>query len=233
MHFTRLLTAFAFLGCFALLRADAPPVPDASKVKPLFDGKSLEGWEGNTKLWRVQDGCLTGGSLTESVKENDFLATQKDYGNYVLRLKIKLTGSEGFINSGIQMRSTRVPKSSEMCGYQCDYGDPSWWGCVYDESRRNRVMAQSDMKLLGPAIKRNDWNEYVIRADGPRITTWINGVTGVDYTELDPKIPLSGKIGIQIHGGGKAQVQVKDITIEELPATPKSESATEPKKTEK
>ncbi|HEX2746460.1 MAG TPA: PVC-type heme-binding CxxCH protein, partial [Verrucomicrobiales bacterium] len=191
------------------------------------------GWEGNTKLWRVQDGCLTGGSLTENVKENDFLATQKDYGNYVLRLKIKLTGAGGFINSGIQMRSTRVPKSSEMCGYQCDYGDPSWWGCVYDESRRNRVMAQSDMKTLGPAIKRDDWNEYIIRADGPRITTWINGVMGVDYIEQDPKIPLSGKIGVQIHGGGKAQVQVKDITLEELPPTPKREGAPEPKKAAK
>ena len=110
------------------------------------------------------------------------------------------------------MRSTRVPNSSEMCGYQCDYGDPTWWGCVYDESRRNKVMAQSDMKALDPVIKRNDWNEYIIRADGPRITTWINGVMGVDYLEADPKIPLTGKIGVQIHGGGKAQVQVKDIT---------------------
>ena len=133
------------------------------------------------------------------------------------------------MNSGVQMRSVRVPSSSEMSGYQCDYGDPTWWGCVYDESRRNKVMAQSDMKALDPVIKRNDWNEYVIRADGARITTWINGVEGARYIEADPKIPQSGKIGIQIHGGGKAQVQVKDITIEELPAV-KKESAPQPKK---
>ncbi|HWB03512.1 MAG TPA: PVC-type heme-binding CxxCH protein [Verrucomicrobiales bacterium] len=231
MQLIRLILAvLALQGSVPLFGADAPPPPDASKVRSLFDGKSLEGWEGNTKLWRVEDGCVTGGSLTENVKENDFLATQKDYGNYILRLKIKLTGNGGFINSGIQMRSTRVPKSSEMCGYQCDYGDPTWWGCVYDESRRNRVMAQSDMKVLGPAIKRDDWNEYVIRADGPRITTWINGVMGVDYMEQDQKIPQTGKIGIQIHGGGKALVQVKEITIEELPPTPKREGAPEPKK---
>ncbi len=234
MQFLKLLLlTLALPGGTLRVLAQAPPPPDATKVKPLFDGKSLDGWEGNAKLWRVQDGALTGGSLTEDVRENDFLATQKDYGNYILRLKIKLTGAGGFINSGIQMRSTRVPNSSEMCGYQCDYGDPTWWGCVYDESRRNRVMAQSNMKLLDPAIKRDDWNDYVIRAEGPRITTWINGVMGVDYTEQDPKIPLSGKIGVQIHGGGKALVQVKDVTLEELPPTPKREGAPAPKKPEK
>ena len=48
-------------------------------------------------------------------------------------------------------------------------------------------MAQTDMKALDPVLKREDWNEYIIRADGPRITTWINGVQGVDYTEPIPR----------------------------------------------
>ena len=231
MHFTNsILAALVLMAGFTILRADPPPAPDKAKEKPLFDGKSLDGWEGNEKLWSVQDGALTGGSLTTMVPHNDFLATKADYGNFILRLKIKLTGREGFINSGIQIRSTRVPNNSEMSGYQCDFGDPTWWGSIYDESRRNKVMAQSDMKALGPVIKRNDWNDYVIRADGPRITTWINGVQGVDYIEADPKIAQSGKIGIQVHGGGKALVQVKDITIEELPATAKREGAPVPKK---
>ena len=73
-------------------------------------------------------------------------------------------------------------------------------------------------------------NRSVISADGPRITTWINGVQGLDYTEADPKIPQSGKIGFEVHGGGKALVQVKHITIEELPAMPKRESAAEARK---
>jgi hypothetical protein len=230
MKLTRLFTALALLSGLTVLRADPPPAPDKEKAKPLFDGKTLDGWEGDAKLWRVQDGCVTGGNATDQVKQNEFLATRADYGNFILRLKIKLTGTEGFVNSGIQMRSTRVPNSAEMSGYQCDYGDPTWWGSVYDESRRNKVMAQSDMKALGPVIKRQEWNDYVIRADGPRITTWINGVQGVDYTEADPKIPQTGKIGIQIHGGGKTQVQVKDITIEELPANPKAAVAPEVKK---
>ncbi len=215
----------------AALGGEAPPAPaSAVAAKSIFDGGSLAGWEGDPKIWRVQDGALTGGSLTEMVTRNEFLATKAEYGNFIVRLKIKLTGSEGFLNSGFQIRSQRVPGDSEMAGYQCDYGDPSWWGCIYDESRRNKLMAQSDMKALDPVIKRGDWNEYVIRADGPRITTWINGVMGVDYTEADPAIVQSGRMGIQVHGGGKALVQVKDITLEELPPTVLRRGAAEPGK---
>ena len=212
-----------------VVAAEPPPVPGKA-VRPLFDGKTLDGWEGNPKLWRVEDGALTGGSLTETVTANDFLATTRDYENFIVRFKIKLTGTDGFLNSGYQIRSQRVPNNSEMAGYQCDYGDPGWYGCIYDESRRNTLMAQSDMKALDPVIKRNDWNDYVIRADGRRITTWINGVMGVDYLEADPAIVQTGKMGIQVHGGGKALVQVKDLTLEELPPSPRRAGAAEPAK---
>jgi putative membrane-bound dehydrogenase-like protein len=217
------VTFIAALVCaifpLPFLAAEAPPSP--GKIKPLFDGKTLSGWEGDTNLWRVEAGALTGGSLTETVKRNDFLASTRDYTNFIVRFKIKLTGKEGFINSGFQIRSQRVPGSSEMAGYQCDYGDPNWWGAIYDESRRNKVMSPSDMAALGPVIRRSDWNEYVIRADGPRITTWLNGVQAADFIEPDTTIPNYdwGKLGIQVHGGGKALVQVKDISIEELRPT--------------
>ena len=207
-----------------------PPPPPGPRVTSLFDGKTLAGWEGNPKLWRVEDGALTGGSLTETVTANDFLASTKDFANFIVRFQIKLTGTEGFLNSGFQIRSQRVPGDSEMIGYQCDYGEPSWYGGIYDESRRNKLMAASDMTALRPVIRPDGWNEYVIRADGPRVTTWINGVLGVDYIEADPKIVQTGKFGIQVHGGGKALVQVKDITIEELPDGPKREGAAEPAK---
>lgn len=230
MKLTRLFTALALLTGSSVLRADPPPAPDKDKAKSLFDGKTLDGWEGDTKLWRVADGALTGGSLTEQVKHNDFLATKTDYANFILRLKIKLNGTDGFINSGVQIRSQRVPNSSEMAGYQCDYGD-GWWGKIYDESRRNKVVGSpADEKAVNAAIKKDDWNDYVIRAEGGRITSWLNGVPAVDYTEADPKIVQTGKIGIQIHGGGKGQVQVKDVTIEELPATPTASPAPESKK---
>ena len=188
---------------------------------PLFDGKTLDGWEGDTKkMWRVEEGAITGGSLTEKVPHNDFLASVKSFKDFELRLKVKLTGSEGFINSGIQVRSVRVPNNHEMSGYQVDAGE-GWWGKIYDESRRNKVIGEpKDAGAVNAAIKRNDWNEYRIRCEGPRIQVWINGVPGADYTEADSKIPLEGYLGLQVHGGGKALVQFKDITIEELPAKP-------------
>lgn len=216
--------------------AYAEPVPSpGKKAKPLFDERSLNGWEGLKDFWRVEEGALTGGSLTEQVKRNEFLANTRDFTNFIVRLKIKLTGNEGFINSGFQIRSQRVPNDSEMAGYQCDFGDPNWWGAIYDESRRNKVLSPSDMAAIEPKLKRNDWNDYVIRADGPRITTWLNGAQGTDYTENDASIPDWGKFGIQVHGGGKALVQVKDITVEELPPTTASKKffgAPEPKKSE-
>ena len=195
--------------------AQAEPLPPVGKTTPLFDGTTLAGWEGDPKLWRVENGSLTGGSLTEHVRQNVFLATVKEYGDFIVRMKIKLSGT-GFVNSGFQIRSQRVPNNTEMAGYQCDYGEPTWYGAIYDESRRNKLMAASDMVALRPVIKKDDWNEYVIHAQGRRIRTWINGVQGVDYTEADPKIIQTGKLGVQVHGGGKALVEIKDLTIEEL-----------------
>ena len=226
------LLALLLLLPASVFAAEPSPEPGA-KARPLFDGKTLTGWEGSAKLWRVEDGCLTGGSYVETVKQNEFLASTRDYTNFIIRFQIKLTGSNGFINSGFQMRSQRVPNNSEMAGYQCDYGEPTWYGAIYDESRRNKVMSASDMKALRPVIKLNDWNDYVIRADGPRVTTWINGVMGTDYTEGDPNIPDWGKLGIQVHGGGKAVVQVRNVMIEELPPAPPGKifrGAPEPKK---
>jgi hypothetical protein len=188
----------------------------------LFDGKSLTGWEGDLKWWRVQDGLIAGGSLTEKVPKNFFLATTRSFQNFDLRLRLKLTGvpNTGMINSGVQIRSLRVPDSTEMCGYQVDAGE-GWWGKLYDESRRRKVIAEPiDAAAVNAAIKAGEWNEYRIRTEGPRIRTWINGVPALDYTESEPKIALDGHIGLQIHSGGMALVQVKDITIEELPPTP-------------
>lgn len=73
----------------------------------------------------------------------------------------------------------------------------------------------------------------MIRAEGTRIRIWINGVEGSDYFEPDPKIPLEGRIGLQVHGGGKALIQFRDITIEELPKKARPTGAPNPKKAEK
>lgn len=210
------------LRSVALLLWLVPSALRGAAPLSLFDGKTLAGWEGDPKWWSVQDGCLTGGSTTEKIPRNFFVATTKSFHNFDLKLKVKLTGdpATGFINSGVQIRSLRVPNDTEMSGYQVDAGD-GWWGKLYDESRRNKVIGEPrDAAAVNAAVKKGDWNEYRIRAEGPRIRTWINGVPALDYTETDPNVALDGKIAVQIHSGGIALVQTKEITIEELPPTP-------------
>ncbi|MEY3492157.1 MAG: hypothetical protein RL309_1285, partial [Verrucomicrobiota bacterium] len=214
-----------FLALFLALTVHAAPVS-------LFDGKTLAGWEGDATWWRVEAGEIRGGSLTTKVPKNFFLATEKSYQNFDLRVKLRLTGT-GFVNSGIQMRSVRVPNSSEMSGYQVDYGK-GWYGKIYDESRRNKVIAQSkDAAAVLAAVKEGEWNEYRILAEGNRIRSWVNGVPALDYLETEPNIAADGKIGIQIHSGGMAEIQAKDITIEELPPTPGALTWDKVKPTEK
>lgn len=197
----------------------ALPLCVCAAPERLFDGKTLAGWEGDAAWWSVQDGEIRGGSLTQTVPANQFIATQRTFQNFDLTLKLRLTGS-GFVNSGVQVRSVRVAGSSEMSGYQVDYG-PGWHGKLYDESRRNAVIADSvDPKAVKAAVKEGDWNELRVRAEGRRIRTWINGVPALDYTEPSADIPTDGRIGVQIHGGGKAVIQMRDVTIEELPPSP-------------
>ncbi len=210
---TLLIAGLISLSTPALIAADG------SKAVPILDGKTFKDWEGDTNTtWRVEGGAFVGGSLTTTVPRNEFLATTRSFTNFVLRLKFKLVGTEGFVNGGVQIRSVRTKNPpNEMSGYQVDMGDPEWWGCIYDESRRNKVLAKSDINEVNKVLKRQEWNDYLIRAEGKRIRAWINGVQTVDYTEPDDSIPQSGKIGLQVHGGGKTEAWYKDITLEELP----------------
>jgi hypothetical protein len=193
-------------------QAQAPRKPVA-----LFDGRSFVGWEGDIKgTWRIQDGAIVGGSQTAQVPRNEFLTTTRSFGDFVLRVRFRLVGTEGFINGGVQFRSRRLEKPAhEMTGYQADLGD-EYWGSLYDESRRNKTLVAPAAKLIDEILKRGEWNDYEIRAEGPRIRLSINGRQTIDYTETDPAIPREGLIGLQIHGGGKAEAWYKDITIVEL-----------------
>jgi hypothetical protein len=116
------------------------PLAFAAPVS-LFDGKTLDGWDGDPKMWWVEDGMITGGSRTEKITANYFIATKRSFQNFELKLKIKCSGdpATGMINSGIQIRSVRVPGGHHMSGYQVDCG-AGWFGKIYDEFRRNRVI---------------------------------------------------------------------------------------------
>lgn len=205
------------LATLVVTLAVAAPAAE-SKPVPLSDGGTFKGWVGDTdKTWRIQDGAFVGGSLTVTVPRNEFLRTERSYTNFVLRVKFKLLGSEGFVNAGVQVRSQPAANPpNEMVGYQCDIGE-GWWGAIYDETRRNKVLIKPDDEAVQKALRKGDWNEYVIRCEGKRIRTSINGVAMVDYIEPDDSIPQHGLVGLQVHGGGKAEIWYKDITIEELP----------------
>ncbi|MBE7500593.1 MAG: DUF1080 domain-containing protein [Verrucomicrobiales bacterium] len=205
-----------FLARTLLLPLVLSLIAHTAEPVPLADGRTFTGWEGDTqRTWRIVEGAFVGGSLAAPVPRNEFLCTTRAYTNFVLRLEFKVLG-EG-ANAGIQIRSRRVPNHHEMIGYQADLGDPEWWGALYDESRRNRVLAKPDRAQVDAVLKRGDWNQYVIRCEGRRIRLSINGVPTVDYTEPDESLEQAGLIGLQIHGGPPSEAWYRRLTIEELP----------------
>jgi hypothetical protein len=200
----------------ALAGAIAAPAADDG-FQPLFDGKSLAGWEGDTKVFRVEEGAIVAGSRSEKIPHNEFLASKEEFADFELRLKARLVGKGQ--NAGIQFRSQRVPDHFEMIGYQCDMGfagEKPIWGALYDESRRRKFLAEPDADKLKAVLKADDWNDLVIRCEGPRIQIWVNGVQTVDYTEADDQIASRGRFGLQIHGGEPAEAAYKDIRIKRL-----------------
>ena len=189
---------------------------DKSKTVSLFDGKTFNGWEGDTnKTFKIKEGTIIAGTLSAPIPRNEFLCTTREYTNFVLTLKFKLLGGKD-ANAGVQIRTKRIPNHHEVSGYQADMGDPAWWGCLYDESRRNRVLAKSDILKVNQVLKRDDWNEYKIKCDGKQVQLWINGYQTINYTETEPNIDDHGVIAVQIHAGPPSEAWYKDITIEEL-----------------
>jgi hypothetical protein len=200
------LLVFLFLAKFAFAADDAKPVS-------LFDGKTFDGWEGNLDVFRIEDGAIVGGSLSKDVAHNEFLCTKKEYGDFELRLKFKLVGKGA--NAGVQIRTKRIPDHHEVSGYQADLGD-GYWGALYDESRRNKILAAPKAGTLDKVLKKDDWNDYRIRCEGKRIQLWVNGVATVDYTEKDEGIAEKGVIAVQIHGGPPSEAWYKEISVVEL-----------------
>ncbi len=209
MNHPRNLALYSLLAVYVLSCETSSPTE-------LFDGRTFSGWEGDTtKTWRIVNGEIVGGSLSEVVPHNEFLCTTESYSDFLLKLKFKLEGDEGFVNAGVQFRSRRIADPAyEVSGYQADIGH-RLTGALYDESRRNTFLAGYD-SLSAPRGIPGQWNDYEIRAVGNQIAIFVNGEETVNYYEQDPDIPQDGLIGLQIHGGGKALVSYKNITIEDL-----------------
>ncbi|GIW99535.1 MAG: hypothetical protein KatS3mg111_2868 [Pirellulaceae bacterium] len=195
--------------------AEAPG--DGRALKPLFDGKTLQGWEGNAKYFRVEDGCIVAGTLKEPIPHNEFLCTEREFADFELIVEVQLRGEGN--NAGIQFRSQRIAGSTEVRGYQCDVGE-AWgrpvWGALYDESRRNTMLAEGPAEKVRQWLREDDWNELRVVAVGNRIMLYLNGHLTVDYRERDPQIPRTGIIGLQIHSGPPTEAWYRNIRLREL-----------------
>jgi hypothetical protein len=179
----------------------------------LFDGQTFRGWEGNRDVFRIEDGAIVGWNLKERIPRNEFLCTEKEFGDFELRLQFKLIGQG--VNAGVQIRSQRVPNHHEMIGYQADLGE-GWWGCLYDESRRRKVLAGPPAEERAKAVQAGQWNDYRILCRGDRVQLWINDRMTVDYTEPDKTLQQRGLIGLQIHSGPPCEAWYRHLRIREL-----------------
>lgn len=180
---------------------------------PLFDGHSLAGWEGDAKIWRAENGMLIGKAA--GLPYNDYLATTRQYGDFDLRLQIRLVGGKG--NSGIQIRTRREPNSHDVIGYQADYAPGHWSALFYEmEGDKTRKLGGRTDKEASKFMRFDDWTDYEIIAQGDRITLKTNGMTTLEYTETRPNIPRSGVIAVQVHSKDAMEVQFRNMRIREL-----------------
>jgi hypothetical protein len=213
----------------------APDKKDASEegFKPLFNGKDLTGWKGDMKRWSVQDGAITGKNTAEDpLKYNTFLVHEAEVSDFELRFSYKIVNG----NSGVQYRSKLIdPDKFIVGGYQADIDSaPVYTGINYDErgrailaTRGQRVTIAEDgkktveqfgdAKELQKKVRNEDWNDYVIIANGNNLKHIINGTLMSEVTDNQTdKAPKSGILAIQVHQGPPMTIQVKDIRIKEL-----------------
>ncbi len=199
----------------------------------IFDGKSLQGWSGDPKLWSVQDDAITGVTTDEEpLKYNKFLIWDGEVANFHLRAKVRLIGNS---NSGIQYRSKHLTDEGEFVvgGYQCDiHPKPENNGMLYHERGRG-IVAMHGQKVIvdgagdkwitgstGPVqqIKLDDWNTYEIIAKGNKLVHKLNGKVCAEIIDHhDDGRLMKGVVAIQVHRGPAMRVQVKDIELKRLP----------------
>lgn len=175
----------------------------------LFNGKDLKGWKqlnGKAK-YEVKNGEIIGTTVLN--EPNSFLATEKNYGDFIFEVEFKVNGT---MNSGIQFRS-EIKDAADQChvtdkktpervhGYQMEI-DPSsrgWSGGIYDEARRGWLYSLENNPAAKPAFKNGQWNHYRLECIGNSIRTWVNGVACAHLVDdMTPK----GFIALQVHAIG-------------------------------
>lgn len=205
-----------------------------SEVISLFNGETLEGWKtlipDNMKYWSVIEGVITASNGDKKMPTNTYLASVQEYENFEFTCDFRLSGDAetGLINSGIQYRSLirikdkkdrktkKFVKAPVMIGYQADIGE-KWWGGIFDEHRRRKlVMGDAEALLSSEGFAHDNWHTYKIVCNGNHHQLFINGFLTADYIEKNIKIPTKGIIALQLHSGGVAKIEYKNIQLKKL-----------------
>lgn len=176
--------------------------------KDLFNGKNLDGWETyGTEKWYVEDGLLISESGPD--KQYGYLATENNYKNFEISLEFK---QEADGNSGVFIRSEI--EGTKISGWQVEVAPPNLHtGGIYESYGRGWLVKPAPEKEA--VLKYGDWNNLKIRVKGRHITSWLNGVEMVDFS--DDKIgAANGKIALQIHDGGGIKVYWRNIRLKKL-----------------
>jgi hypothetical protein len=231
------------LVCAAVVLLVAVQFATAKEPKELFNGKDLTGWEGDARVWSVENGAIVGHTKDVPLKNNTFLIWKDGkVGDFKLTCEFKLEGG----NSGIQYRSKVIdPKEWIVGGYQADMdGVNQYTGIMYEERGRG-ILAKRGEKLtidrdgkkesesigdpaeLAKVIHKDDWNTYEIEAIGPTLKHTINGTLMSETIDHEAKKrATSGVLALQVHANLPAPMTVsyRKIRLEELDAKkPKKE----------
>jgi hypothetical protein len=227
-RFFTILTALVSLGLPQFVTAEEPAKPTA-----LFDGKTLDGWDGDPRFWSVKDGVICGQTTADNPTEhNTFLVWRKgEVSDFQLDVDFRLVGG----NSGIQYRSKEAEKWV-IGGYQADFdASATYSGILYEERGRGIISErgkkivideQGKWKAVGTtaendailkAIKKEDWNHYTIIAQGNHLIQKINDVVTVDITDNQvEKRAMSGLLAFQVHAGPPMLVQFRNVQLKRL-----------------
>ncbi|MBS1749905.1 MAG: DUF1080 domain-containing protein [Bacteroidetes bacterium] len=178
----------------------------------LFDGKTLNGWKqmGGMAKYAVENGAITG--TTVSATPNSFMVTEKEYGDFVLELEVKLPDSS--TNSGIQFRSHFNPEVNDGKGrvygyqYELDGSARAWTAGIYDEGRRGWLYPLDLNPAAKKAFKQGVYNKVKVECIGNTIKTWINGMPAAYLVD---EADARGVIALQVHGIGNSGTPGKTI----------------------
>ena len=242
-HLTLVILALLVLPVFAADGPQAAP-PEPEGMKSIFNGNDLSGWDGDPRLWSVEDGVIRGETTPENAANGNTFLIWKDgtLKDFELRLSFRCTNQN---NSGIQYRSKHITDGKVrnqwvVRGYQHEIRNenklPSVAGFIYEEGgKRGRMCLVGEQAVWGAdgkkevtgslitaeefesLFKLDDWNDVVIIAKGSHLQHYLNGRLILDCTDNHPELALrEGVLALQLHAGKPMWAEYKDIRLKQI-----------------